>query len=56
MTAKRSGRPTELVLGGYGVVAVAKALEEPRGLVLVEPKDALMHNFPAHSDDLGPRP
>jgi NADH dehydrogenase FAD-containing subunit len=49
MTASdQAGRPTVVVVGGgYGGVAVAKALDETSDVVLVEPKDALMHNIAA---------
>src|ERR1700680_3196746 len=41
-------RPTVVVVGGgYGGVAVAKALDETSDVVLVEPKDAFMHNIAA---------
>src|ERR1700680_3625748 len=44
----QSGRPTVVVVGGgYGGVAVAKALDETSDGVLVEPKDAFMHNIAA---------
>jgi NADH dehydrogenase FAD-containing subunit len=43
-----SGKPTVVVVGGgYGGVAVAKALDETSDVVLVEPKDAFMHNIAA---------
>jgi apoptosis-inducing factor 2 len=43
-----SGRPTVVVVGGgYGGTAVAKALDETTDVVLVEPKDAFMHNVAA---------
>src|SRR6195256_395040 len=42
------GRPTVVVVGGgYGGFAVAKALDETSDVVLVEPKDAFMHNIAA---------
>jgi NADH dehydrogenase FAD-containing subunit len=42
------GRPTVVVVGGgYGGTAVAKALDETTNVVLVEPKDAFMHNVAA---------
>ena len=42
------GRPTVVVVGGgYGGIAVAKALDETSDVVLVEPKDAFMHNIAA---------
>jgi NADH dehydrogenase FAD-containing subunit len=41
-------KPTVVVVGGgYGGVAVAKALDETSRVVLVEPKDAFMHNIAA---------
>jgi apoptosis-inducing factor 2 len=44
----KSGKPTVVVVGGgYGGVAVAKALDETSDVVLVEPKDAFMHNIAA---------
>jgi NADH dehydrogenase FAD-containing subunit len=36
-----------VVGGGYGGIAVAKALDETHDVVLVEPKDAFMHNIAA---------
>jgi NADH dehydrogenase FAD-containing subunit len=49
MTASdQAGRPTVVVVGGgYGGVAVAKALDATSDVVLVEPKDAFMHNIAA---------
>jgi NADPH-dependent 2,4-dienoyl-CoA reductase/sulfur reductase-like enzyme len=42
------GRPTVAVVGGgYGGVNVAKALDESADVVLVEPRDAFMHNVAA---------
>jgi NADH dehydrogenase FAD-containing subunit len=42
------GKPTVVVVGGgYGGYAVAKALDETSHVVLVEPKDAFMHNIAA---------
>jgi NADH dehydrogenase FAD-containing subunit len=42
------GKPTVVVVGGgYGGTAVAKALDETSEVVLVEPKDAFMHNIAA---------
>jgi NADH dehydrogenase FAD-containing subunit len=42
------GKPTVVIVGGgYGGVAVAKALDETSDVVLVEPKDAFMHNIAA---------
>jgi apoptosis-inducing factor 2 len=44
----QAGKPTVVVVGGgYGGVAVAKALDETSDVVLVEPKDAFMHNIAA---------
>jgi apoptosis-inducing factor 2 len=41
-------RPTVVVVGGgYGGITVAKALDETSDVVLVEPKDAFMHNIAA---------
>lgn len=41
-------RPTVVVVGGgYGGVAVAKALDQSMDVVLIEPKDAFMHNIAA---------
>src|SRR3984893_15203755 len=43
-----AGKPTVVVVGGgYGGTAVAKALDENSDVVLVEPKDAFMHNIAA---------
>src|ERR1700730_5787992 len=43
-----AGKPTVVVVGGgYGGIAVAKALDETSDVVLVEPKDACMHNIAA---------
>src|SRR6266481_9284158 len=49
MTANTQGdRPTVVVVGGgYGGIGVAKALDETSDVVLVEPKDAFMHNIAA---------
>ena len=49
MTARTHGdRPTVVVVGGgYGGIRVAKALDETSDVVLVEPKDAFMHNIAA---------
>jgi NADH dehydrogenase FAD-containing subunit len=49
MTAtEQADRPTVVVVGGgYGGTAVAKALDETANVVLVEPKDAFMHNVAA---------
>src|SRR6202051_1014557 len=44
----QAGRTTVVVVGGgSGGVAVAKALDETNDVVLVEPKDAFMHNIAA---------
>lgn len=44
----QSAKPKVVVVGGgYGGVAVAKALDETSDVVLVEPKDAFMHNIAA---------
>jgi NADH dehydrogenase FAD-containing subunit len=44
----QSGKPKVVVVGGgYGGVAVTKALDETSDVVLVEPKDAFMHNIAA---------
>jgi apoptosis-inducing factor 2 len=46
--SNKPGRPTVVVVGGgYGGIAVAKALDDTSDVVLVEPKDALMHNIAA---------
>ena len=46
--SKQTERPTVVVVGGgYGGTAVAKALDETTNVVLVEPKDAFMHNVAA---------
>src|SRR5580658_9537619 len=49
MTAsEQANRPTVVVVGGgYGGTTVAKALDESADVVLVEPKDAFMHNVAA---------
>jgi NADH dehydrogenase FAD-containing subunit len=49
MTTRTQGdRPTVVVVGGgYGGIGVAKALDETSDVVLVEPKDAFMHNIAA---------
>ena len=45
---RQSGKPTVVVVGGgYGGIAVAEALDETSEVVLVEPKDAFMHNIAA---------
>src|SRR6202521_494143 len=44
----QSGKPKVVVVGGgYGGIAVAKALDETSDVVLVEQKDAFMHNIAA---------
>src|ERR1700680_2765979 len=44
----QADRPTVVVGGGgYGGITVAKALDETTNVVLVEPKDAFMHNIAA---------
>jgi NADH dehydrogenase FAD-containing subunit len=46
--SEQTDRPTVVVVGGgYGGTAVAKALDETTNVVLVEPKDAFMHNVAA---------
>src|ERR1700688_49163 len=41
-------KPAVVVVGGgYGGITVAKALDETSDVVLVEPKDAFMHNIAA---------
>ncbi len=46
--AVQANRPSVVVVGGgYGGIAVAKALDETADVVLVEPKDAFMHNVAA---------
>jgi NADH dehydrogenase FAD-containing subunit len=46
--SSQSGKPKVVVVGGgYGGVAVAKALDDTSDVVLVEPKDAFMHNIAA---------
>src|SRR6202163_4883251 len=46
--SNQAGRPTVVVVGGaYGGIAVAKALDETSDVVLVEPRDAFMHNIAA---------
>ena len=48
MISEKVDRPTVVVIGGgYGGTAVAKALDEATDVVLVEPKDAFMHNVAA---------
>src|SRR3982075_42549 len=46
--SNQSDRPTVVVVGGgYGGIAVAKALDETSDVVLIEPKDAFFHNIAA---------
>jgi NADH dehydrogenase FAD-containing subunit len=46
--SRHPGKPTVVVVGGgYGGYAVAQALDETSEVVLVEPKDAFMHNIAA---------
>ena len=46
--SEQAHRPTVVVVGGgYGGTAVAKALDDTMNVVLVEPKDAFMHNVAA---------
>src|SRR4030088_598868 len=46
--SSHTGKPTVVVVGGgYGGHQVAKALDETSHVVLVEPKDAFMHNIAA---------
>jgi apoptosis-inducing factor 2 len=46
--SEQANRPTVVVVGGgYGGTTVAKALDESANVVLVEPKDAFMHNVAA---------
>src|SRR6266550_7874744 len=48
MNQDREVRPTVVVIGGgYGGVAVAQALDAEVDVVLVEPKDAFVHNIGA---------
>src|SRR5258708_17642410 len=45
---RQSGKPTVVVVGGgYGGYVVEKAVHETSHVVLVEPKDAFMHNIGA---------
>jgi apoptosis-inducing factor 2 len=45
---EQTERPTVVVVGGgYGGTAVAKTLDETMHVVLIEPKDAFMHNVAA---------
>jgi NADH dehydrogenase FAD-containing subunit len=44
----QKAKPTVVVVGGgYGGISVAKALDETSDVVLVEPKNAFMHNIAA---------
>jgi apoptosis-inducing factor 2 len=46
--SNQAARPTVVVVGGgYGGITVAKALDDTSDVVLVEPKDAFMHNIAA---------
>src|SRR6202789_2037979 len=46
--SNEGARPAVVVVGGgYGGITVAKALDETSDVVLVEPKDAFMHNIAA---------
>src|ERR1700694_4104792 len=46
--SSHTGKPTVVVVGGgYGGIGVAKALDGTTDVVLVEPKDAFMHNIAA---------
>src|SRR5437879_1727960 len=48
MNQERTRRPTVVVVGGgYGGVNAAKLLDEHVDVVLVEPKDAFVHNIAA---------
>src|ERR1700677_1236938 len=48
MTGDEPRQPTVVIVGGgYGGTAVPKALDETANVVLVEPKDAFMHNVAA---------
>src|SRR6267143_1740315 len=48
MNRDQQRRPTVLVIGGgFGGVNVAKALDEDADVVLIEPKDAFVHNIGA---------
>jgi len=48
MSERSSARPTVVVVGGgYAGVNVAKALDDVADVVLVEPKDAFVHNVAA---------
>jgi NADH dehydrogenase FAD-containing subunit len=46
--SNQAAKPTVVVVGGgYGGITVAKALDDTNDVVLVEPKDAFMHNIAA---------
>ena len=46
--SNEAAKPTVVVVGGgYGGITVAKALDDTSDVVLVEPKDAFMHNIAA---------
>jgi NADH dehydrogenase FAD-containing subunit len=48
MMSDQAVRPTVVVVGGgYGGVTAAKALDDTADVVLVEPRDAFMHNIAA---------
>jgi NADH dehydrogenase FAD-containing subunit len=47
MSEQASRRTVVVVGGGYGGIAAAKSLDETTDVVLVEPKDAFMHNIAA---------
>ena len=48
MSKASAARKTVVVIGGgYGGISVAKALDDVAGVVLVEPKDAFVHNVAA---------
>src|SRR5258708_18046174 len=47
-TSRHPEKPTVVVVGGgYGGYAVAKTLDGTSNVLLVEPKDAVMHNIAA---------
>ena len=46
--SEQAAKPTVVVVGGgYGGITLAKALDDTSDVVLVEPKDAFMHNIAA---------
>jgi NADH dehydrogenase FAD-containing subunit len=48
MSEPSPARPTVVVIGGgYGGISVAKSLDEVADVILVEPKDAFVHNVAA---------